>query len=73
MAIIVKHYRRKLILSVLPFVWSLLKIYFVDLHKSPTFAYLTVIFVAMKLEIKFLEEYLLLKTFLFSMEYAYWK
>lgn len=38
--------------------------YFVDYHKDLMFAYLTVILVAMKLEIKFLQEYLFLKIFL---------
>lgn len=47
--------------------------YVVDYHKNPMFAYLTVIFVAMKLEIKLLQEYLLLKTFLLFIDYESWK
>lgn len=47
--------------------------YFVDYHKDLMFAYLTVILVAMKLEIKFLQVYLFLKTFLLFIDYMSWK
>ena len=47
--------------------------YFVDYHQDLMFAYLTVILVAMKLEIKFLQVYLFLKTFLLFIDYISWK
>lgn len=47
--------------------------YFVDYHKDLVFAYLTVILVAMKLEIKFLQVYLFLKTFLLFIDNVSWK
>ena len=47
--------------------------YFVDYHKDLMFAYLTVIFIAVKLEIKFLQEYLLLRIFLLYIDYVSWK
>lgn len=47
---------------------------FADYCKNPVYAYLTVvIFVAMRLAIKFLQEYLLLKAFLLLVESLSWK
>lgn len=73
MAIIVENYRRKNDFVSFAFCLELVGNVFANYYENPMFACLTILFVAMKLEIRFLQAYLFVKTFLLFIEYSYWK